>query len=151
MKKKAPAKKYYTVHEANASLPLVRAIVSDVVALAADMRQQYSRIEQVRRNDDDEPIFDEADKAADAALQALRDGNEQMKEYVRELQKLGIELKDFHTGLIDFRSVLEGREVYLCWRLGEPEVAYWHELDAGYAGRQKLVRTSMPALAKGAT
>ncbi len=151
MKKKVPAKKLYTVQEANASLPLVRAIVSDIVALAAEMRQQYSRIEQVRRTDDDEPIFDEADKAADAALQALRDGNEQMKGYVRELQKLGIELKDFHTGLIDFRAVHDGREVYLCWRLGEPEVAYWHELTAGFAGRQKLVRTSMPALAKGAT
>jgi hypothetical protein len=41
-------------------------------------------------------------------------------------------------GLCDFYSVMDGREVFLCWRLGEPEVSYWHELDAGFAGRQPL-------------
>ena len=45
---------------------------------------------------------------------------------------------DYDKGLIDFPSLHDGREVYLCWRLGEPQVAYWHELDAGFAGRQKL-------------
>jgi hypothetical protein len=149
MKKKAPAKKFYTIHEANAALPLVGAIVADVVALAAEMRRHYAQIEQVRRDDPD--ILSDEPDGADEALQALRDGKEKMTSYVRELQQLGVELKDFHTGLIDFRSMLDGREVYLCWRHGESEVAYWHELDAGFSGRQRLVRTSMPtALAKGA-
>jgi hypothetical protein len=62
-----------------------------------------------------------------------------MEEYVRELKALGVELKDYFTGLIDFPSLMDGRPVYLCWRLGEPEVAHWHELEAGVAGRQKLV------------
>src|ERR1051326_6407258 len=123
MKKKAPAKKFYTIHEANAALPLVRAIVSDIVALAAEMRRHYARIEQVRREDAD-VVLDDSDDA-DEALQALREGKEKMTSYVRELHRLGIELKDFHTGLIDFRSMLDGREVYLCWRHGESDVAYW--------------------------
>ena len=62
-----------------------------------------------------------------------------MHEYERELQQLGVELKDYFTGLIDFPCWMNGHEVYLCWRLGEPEVGHWHELDAGFAGRQKLM------------
>lgn len=55
-----------------------------------------------------------------------------------ELDALGIELKDPDTGLIDFRSLRDGHVVYLCWRLGEEGIAWWHELDAGFAGRQPL-------------
>src|SRR5262249_31078339 len=61
-----------------------------------------------------------------------------MSEFEQELQNLGVELKDYFTGLLDFLSIWDGREVYLCWRLGEPSVAYWHELDAGFAGRQRI-------------
>jgi hypothetical protein len=54
------------------------------------------------------------------------------------LKNLGVELKDYFTGLVDFPSRLEGREVYLCWRFEEAEVCHWHELNAGFAGRQKI-------------
>jgi hypothetical protein len=50
----------------------------------------------------------------------------------------GIVLRDLDRGLIDFPAIRDGREVYLCWVEGEPDIGYWHELDAGYAGRQKL-------------
>jgi hypothetical protein len=50
----------------------------------------------------------------------------------------GIEVKDIDSGLIDFPSEREGRAVYLCWRLGEARIAWWHELDTGFAGRQLL-------------
>ena len=65
-----------------------------------------------------------------------------MREFEQELAELGVELKDYFTGLIDFRCRMDGREVYLCWRLGEPAVAHWHELDAGFSGRQKLSPSS---------
>src|SRR5262249_42105526 len=103
-KRRAPAKKFYTIQEANSALPLVRAIVSDIVALAAEIRRNYAQIEHVQRGDD--ALDDDSDGANDA-LQALRDGKEQMTVFVRELQQLGIELKDFHTGLIDFRSMMD--------------------------------------------
>ncbi len=64
-------------------------------------------------------------------------GNELNAELVR-LHELGVELKDPAIGLIDFRSLREGRIIYLCWRLGEPTIAYWHDLDTGFAGRQPL-------------
>ena len=64
---------------------------------------------------------------------------QRMHEYEEELKNLGIELKDYDTGLIDFLCWMDGREVYLCWRLGESEVSHWHEIDAGFAGRQRLL------------
>lgn len=63
-----------------------------------------------------------------------------LEEFIRELGQLQVELKDPLLGLVDFPSRLEGREVYLCWQLGEAEVAHWHELDAGFAGRQLLIK-----------
>jgi hypothetical protein len=59
-------------------------------------------------------------------------------EYVEELRQLGVEAKSATEGLVDFPAVFDGRMVYLCWRLGEPEVSYWHELDAGFRGRKLL-------------
>jgi hypothetical protein len=55
-----------------------------------------------------------------------------------ELDDLGVELKGIDDGLIDFPTTREGRVVYLCWRLGEDEIGWWHETDGGFAGRQPL-------------
>jgi hypothetical protein len=57
---------------------------------------------------------------------------------VREVARLGVVIKDLDHGLVDFPSRRDGRIVYLCWRLGEEQVAYWHETDSGFFGRQAL-------------
>jgi hypothetical protein len=57
---------------------------------------------------------------------------------LEELQAREIVLRDLDRGLVDFPSLRDGREVYLCWEEGEPEVGFWHEFDAGHAGRQPL-------------
>lgn len=57
---------------------------------------------------------------------------------LNELQGLGCELKGLEQGLVDFPSLREGRTVYLCWQYNEPEITFWHEIDAGFAGRQRL-------------
>ena len=75
--------------------------------------------------------------------QELEKDGEQLREYVRELEVLGVEPKSGPEGLVDFPAVLDGRIVYLCWKLGEPEVLHWHELDAGFAGRQSLTAASL--------
>ncbi len=59
-------------------------------------------------------------------------------EYVEELRQLGVEAKSVTEGLVDFPAIAEGRMVYLCWKLGEPEVGFWHERDDGFGGRQPL-------------
>ena len=124
--------------EANATLPLLRAIVRDITELARDLRDRHERLDPrsapakqlepgaTRKN------CSRSQPSSSATRNACRNTSE-------ELRKLGVELKDYFTGLIDFPCLMDGREVYLCWRLGEPEVAHWHELDAGFAGRQKLL------------
>ena len=54
------------------------------------------------------------------------------------IEESGIVLRDIDRGLVDFPAVIDGREVYLCWELGEDDVAYWHDLDSGYRGREPL-------------
>ena len=64
---------------------------------------------------------------------------ERVQAAVAAIEQMGIVLKDPDTGLVDFLNRRpDGREVYLCWRYGEKEVAFWHELDAGFAGRKRL-------------
>jgi hypothetical protein len=57
---------------------------------------------------------------------------------IRELEVMGIEIKDIEQGLIDFPAVFQGRVVYLCWRLGEDDIAWWHEISTGFAGRRPI-------------
>jgi len=59
-------------------------------------------------------------------------------EAVQEIEYLGVHIKDFRTGLVDFPYDRDGRIVYLCWRADEDEISFWHETDAGFAGRQPL-------------
>ncbi len=130
----APETKYFTLAQANAMLPLVRAIVRDITELAHSLRDRHQRLNRVNPAG-----LDEARREELLQIQnELEQEQERMHEYEQELRKLGVELKDYFLGLIDFPCWMDGREVYLCWRLGEPEVAHWHELTAGFAGRQKL-------------
>jgi len=62
----------------------------------------------------------------------------EVRRLLETLEQSGIVLRDIDRGLVDFPSMMDGREVYLCWELGEEEVAYWHELDGGYVGREPL-------------
>src|SRR5205823_2458535 len=73
----------------------------------------------------------------------LEKDTERLQGFIKELRDLGVEPKGGPEGLIDFPSALDGRIVLLCWKLGEPEVLHWHELDAGFIGRQPLTAGSV--------
>jgi hypothetical protein len=135
--KSTPKKKYFSVAEANAALPLARAIVKDIADLARDLRERHERLSRLKPNERITLGEAHQEEVREATAEFERD-QERMREYIKELNDLGIELKDFDTGLIDFPCRLGDREVYLCWRLGEPEVAHWHEIDAGFAGRRRI-------------
>jgi hypothetical protein len=130
-------KKFFTVAQANAALPLIRAIVADITDLARELKDRYDRLKGMTLPKNGGLSEAHREELQQIEEQMERD-KERMREYDNELRKLGVELKDFHSGLIDFPCWMEDREVYLCWKLGEPEVAHWHEVDAGFAGRQKL-------------
>ena len=141
----APAKatagkkrKYFTVEEANKALPLVRMIISDIVRqnrVVEDLQQRLSRVSRERRRPSND-LYTEELAQSHAELEAE---DAKLKSYIDELTRLGVECKGL-DGLCDFYAIMDGREVFLCWRLGEPEVMHWHELDAGFAGRQPLER-----------
>ena len=117
----------FTLAQANSSLPLVKRIVADIVkahALAASRRDAVEA--------------STGTKEAAVAQQALEMAIERLEDLVDELEDVGAELKDYQSGLIDFVGRHEGRDVYLCWKLGEESIAYWHELDAGFAGRKPI-------------
>jgi hypothetical protein len=125
----------YTLEEANAMLPLLRVILRDVTTLAAELRERYERLVRLQKTEG----MDKAHKEeVQQLIEEFERGQDKMHEYEFELEKLSVELKDYYTGLIDFRHMKDGREVYLCWKLGEEEVAHWHELNAGFSARQKI-------------
>jgi hypothetical protein len=136
-RKSVTGKRYYTIDEANAALPLVKAIVKDIVDLGRDLEERHERL--ARLSSSQGGGYDDAHREELEPMQAeFERGQERMQELVEELSGLGVELKDYRIGLVDFRAWMQNREVYLCWKLGEEEVAYWHELEAGYKGRQRL-------------
>lgn len=148
------SKRFFTLAEANQRLPLVRAIVSDIVELFRDVTERRQRlIDLIERNQLGSkrvasPYTEELEQMQ-ADIQA---DVEKLNGFAQELSELGIELKDPNIGLIDFPTLVDGREAYLCWKLGEPEVGFWHELTAGVQGRQSVdglkpqLRSQLPNL-----
>lgn len=129
-------RRYYTVEEANKALPLVRMIVGDIVRqyrVVEELQQRLSNVVKERRRPSNDFYSEEL-----AQSQAELDAEEtKLRNFIEELRRLGVEFKGA-DGLCDFYSLMDGREVFLCWKLGEPDVRYWHDLDAGFAGRRPL-------------
>ena len=127
--------RYFTLEEANATLPYVRSIVTDVVAAYEDWRDHVARYEVMAASS-------RSDAGETAAQVALRTEVDRIARliggYLSELEQVGCTFKGLDDGLVDFLSVRDGRDIFLCWKLGEAEITHWHELDAGYAGRQLL-------------
>jgi hypothetical protein len=139
----APIKaQFFTPEDANRMLPYVRAITGDIVELFKDVherRHRLARIRQSRPKGDAESPYEQELRQSEIDLDADID---RLDGYIDELRALGLELKDPVRGLVDFPHLLDGREVSLCWMLGEERVANWHELEAGFDGRHALDETN---------
>lgn len=133
--------KVFTVDQANACLPLVRAITADMVRLSRDLIDRGRHLQQLTEGRQREEGDLYGDELAQIEEELAKDG-QRLKEYINELLELGVEPKSAPEGLVDFPALLDGRLVYLCWRFDEPEVLFWHELGAGFAGRQPLTSAS---------
>lgn len=122
--------KHFTSDEANQALPRVRALVSQILEARQKIVANYPQLE---------PVFNHAvgnggsKTASDMIVEFQR-----IETNAKTLQELGVVLKDLSTGLVDFPSLRDGREVLLCWKYDEPQVAYWHDLESGFAGRRRL-------------
>jgi len=131
-------KRLFTVEQANAALPLVRSITADLVRLSREVMERRERLAHLSagRNISSGDLYSEELAQIEEELEK---DSAQLGEYVEELRALGVEPKSGPEGLVDFPSLMDERLVFLCWKLGENEVTNWHELDAGFRGRQSLV------------
>jgi hypothetical protein len=126
--------KSFTVEEANRTLPLVSKIVADLVHAHQSWEDKVREFELATvGSSPDRP--DAIAELLQAEAQRLA---VEIEGYVSELADLGVICKGMDTGLVDFPGERDGRQVYYCWMLGEPGVQYWHELDTGFAGRQRV-------------
>ena len=121
--------KHYTRDEARALLPRIRLWLEQL----AQTRQQLHQLEQQMM----EPLAQGHDLGGKTVTRWVR-MLALVKDLIDEFQKREIEIKDVDRGLIDFPAFIGGKEVFLCWEKDEDDIEYWHDLDAGYAGREKL-------------
>ena len=126
--------KIFTVEEANRTLPLVSRIVEDLVREHKMWEDKVREFELATVGSSPEHPDAIAELLQIEAQRLATD----IEGYIAELNDLGVICKGMGTGLVDFRGRIDGREVFYCWKLGEPAVQYWHEVDAGFAGRQRL-------------
>lgn len=135
--------KLFTVDEANAMLPLVGAITKDLFALYQEVLERQDRLQHLTSGRDNDQRSDPyIDEIAEMERELEQD-REKLRNYVNELMELGVEPKGPAEGLVDFPAMMDGRIVYLCWKLGELEVMHWHEIDSGFAGRQSLTAAAI--------
>lgn len=115
--------KYFTPSEAKKTLPLVRKIVEDILDASREIRLIAEEVGEHAEND--------------PRIQKLAGS---VEGFMSELEEIGCFFKDwnFSIGLVDFPAIIEGREVFLCWRSDEDDILYYHELDAGFAGRKPI-------------
>jgi hypothetical protein len=122
--------RYFTLQEANQALTVIRPLVDEIQAI---------RQEILARQPEVWPVVERS--AGNGGSQAA---SEMIKEFerldvlVHQIQEAGALFKDINLGLLDFPALKDGREVYLCWKYGEGDIAFWHEIEEGYAGRQPI-------------
>jgi hypothetical protein len=128
-------RKSFTLADANRTLPLISRIVRDLVARYPawrDLLDQYEVMAANQRADAVDPGAQQLEREVNAIAREI-DG------YIRELTDLGVEVRSpLDSGLVDFPGLLDDRRIFFCWRLGEEAIDHWHEVDAGFAGRQPL-------------
>lgn len=122
--------RYFTLSEANQALTIIRPIMDEVQAIRQktliNHPEAWTAIEKSVGN------------GGSRALSAIVQDFERLDALVHHILDTGVLIKDINIGLLDFPALKDGREVYLCWQHGEADIAYWHEVDAGYSGRQPI-------------
>jgi hypothetical protein len=121
--------RHYTLEEARALLPKVRKWLKRLVHLRNELQKDEKRLVTLMV-----PGCDMGGEVVNHWVRTLAD----LKTTLKEFQSREIQIKDLERGLIDFPAIIEEREVFLCWEQEEEDIEFWHDLDAGYGGREKL-------------
>jgi hypothetical protein len=130
----AEIRKFYTLEEANRLLPELTAMLREMQAAKTEIlthRDELEQLELVAASNGHARHAEELTAQLDVLVRLLDDRLER-------LAAASIELRDLDDGLLDFPSLRGPRMIWLCWKLGEPRLAYWHDLNTGFASRQRL-------------
>ena len=122
--------KFFTLQQANQTLDTIRPLMDEIQAIRQRILDKqpetWSAIEKSVGN------------GGNRTLSRMVKDFEKLDGLVHRILETGAQIKDLNTGLLDFSARRDGREVYLCWQYGEGQIAFWHEVDAGFAGRQPI-------------
>jgi hypothetical protein len=121
---------YFSVEEANVALEIIRPLMEEVQSLRAKILARQPEIWPA--------IERSAGNGGNPALSKLVKDFERLDDLLHQILATGAQIKDINTGLLDFPAWRKDREVYLCWKYGEGKIEYWHEIEAGFAGRQPI-------------
>jgi hypothetical protein len=128
----------FTLAEANALLPRVRDLLLSIQEAASELQAVQQRLEAFREQKRRGQHVEGESRIVSGAMGEANRVAERLRGLFADLSATGCEVKDVQLGLVDFRALRDDRTVYLCWKLGEDEIAFWHELDTGFAGRKPL-------------
>ena len=122
-------KKHYTREEARALLPQIRKWLQRLDHLREQLEKMDRRLDALMK-----PGCDAGGDVVNSWVRLMSD----VREVLNEFQEREIMIKDLDRGLIDFPAIVAGREVFLCWEKDEEDIEFWHDLDTGFAGRERL-------------
>ena len=125
-----PSKKLFTLQEANTFVPQLIDLVPKIQKLSISLSNDFPDIKNAR----EKAKWNGGSEQGVGYLAAVLKYNN----FMHKLEEIGCEVKGIREGLVDFPSIREGREVYLCWRMPEKEILFWHDLNSGFAGRKPL-------------
>ena len=126
----------FTLEQASALLPAIRQLIAAIQAKKQEVDKLNGDLESLAQHTGTNGHAS-ASRSVTIGATAERAAAE-LDQLVNDLEATGCELKGIDEGLVDFQSLREGRVVYLCWKMGEDQIRFWHELDSGFPGRQLL-------------
>jgi len=122
--------RFFTLPEANAALQSIRPWMAEI----QDIRQQIL----VHQPEIWSVMEKSAGNGGNPTMSKMVKSFDRLDALMHNIQDMGVLIKDINTGLLDFPALKDEREVYLCWKHGEGDIAFWHEIDDGFAGRQSI-------------
>ena len=125
-----PSKKLFTLQEANGFVPQLLDLVPKIQKLSVSLSNDFPDIKNAR----EKAKWNGGSNQGLAYLAAVMKYNN----FMHKIEEIGCEIKGIREGLVDFPSLREGKEVYLCWRMPEKEILFWHDLNTGFAGRTPI-------------
>ncbi|KAF0247353.1 MAG: hypothetical protein FD167_3248 [bacterium] len=126
----AKREKLFTLQEANSLIPKLRPLIKKVTLESKALLKLQDEIKKARAKAN----LGSGSYQGTAYLNHLVS----LTNAINQVEKIGVLVKDYNTGLCDFPHLKDGRVIYLCWKMDEKEIRYWHEIDSGFAGRQSI-------------